>query len=139
MTRELFWLSLTVFMRGLLGLALPRLVVSPGGWRVSARWPSPSAFSHRPSWRWRFSRSFDSSRGLPDDEIADLEARIEHAGRLQRAVNSAENTGEFVPGHMQQARAGPDPIIGFTLVELMEQHRFDRMAETRRGDRGHLR
>ncbi len=45
---------------------------------------------------------------------------------------------QFVPRHVQQAGTGPDAVIGFALVEFMEQHRLDRTAEAARGDLGHL-
>ncbi len=40
---------------------------------------------------------------------------------------------------MQQARIGPDGVVGLGLVELLEQQGLDGAAETARGDLGHFR
>ena len=38
---------------------LAHLIVYTSAFQYSARWPSPSASSRRPCWRWRSSRCFD--------------------------------------------------------------------------------
>ena len=60
------------------------------------------------------------------------------AGFSARQI-SARYLRKLDPGNVQQTGIGPDAVIGFDLVEVMEQQRLDRAAETARSHLGHFR
>src|SRR5271163_4905774 len=66
--------------------------------------------------------------------LSDLETCIEDAVALQRAMDSRKNGRKFVARHVQETGAGPDGVIGLTVVKLIEPHGIDMPAETPRGD-----
>src|ERR1700722_8928016 len=71
--------------------------------------------------------------------VAGLVAGVEIAGRSERAADQRQNLLKLLPGNVKQAGIGPNAVIGFDLVEVMEQQRPDGPAETARCLAGHFR
>src|SRR5712672_864307 len=64
--------------------------------------------------------------------LARLEAGVEMAARLQRTPYQRQHLRQLGPRDVKQAGVGPDAVIGFDHVEVVEQQRLDRPTETAR-------
>src|SRR5258706_254648 len=165
MTRELFWLTLTVILTGLLWVPylLNRCQVRGlGGAMANAarndkqhrslfgvKTPDFAALDlqRTPLPCLRVSGAQPVRRRIvivaiervASIGVACLVAGVEISGRSERTPDQRQNVGKLIAGNVQQAGIGPDRVVRLDCIDILKQQRLDRTTETLRGDAGQFR